>query len=126
MELKHKQMMLEDGAPSIANIYKRRNWQTTRLADITFYEFHQRRADGLFRKYVFAFNSEGKNITSLVRLFLGLTRFSRQRQYWGALMSSSDGLNYSDSLVEGLRHHGYRNYSHMIFRLILTRMVWVD
>jgi len=126
MDLRHKYSKLDDhGEMAIYEIAKMWSGRTTKFADMTFYEFNQRRADGLFRKYVFAFNDRGENITSLVRIFLDLTKYAKQKKFYGAMMSGGYGFSYADSLIESLRYHGYRNYDLMVFCLMVDRKVSV-
>jgi hypothetical protein len=88
MNWNHKYSDLDNRSPiTLWDIEKRKGSSEHRFADITFFEFNERRSDGLFRKYVFAFNESGLNITSFLRLYLDKHKYSNQRKYYGALIS---------------------------------------
>lgn len=48
MEWKHKYSEVDLGRPSLSEIEKRRSGTEHRFGDLKFYEFNERRSDGLF------------------------------------------------------------------------------
>ncbi len=120
MNWNHKYSDLDNRCPiTRSDIEKRKGGSEHRFADITFFEFNERRADGLFRKYVFAFNENGLNITSFIRLYLDKSKYSKQRKFNGALISGGLGFSYSSYLMGDLEKSGYKNFERMLYDLMV-------
>lgn len=122
----HKYTELDNKRPiTLATIEDRRKSDETKYSDLRFFEFNERRSDGLFTKYVLVFNEKGENVTSFVRLFLDLTKYAKRQIYNGALMSGGYGFSYSSYLKGYLDSAGYKNYDQMLYDLMLDKKIWL-